>query len=556
MKMSDLFRRSRNKTPRSVWGASFDDAPGSGRSPWAVALVAGAIFVVASSLNLWRISEGQYFLDEAEWIRQGEITFRLFSEGDFEHRWWSRSRLSYGYPSPNVPKLLIGLAMRTFGPTEPSGPASGSTPTPEALAAARLPSALVGALGVASLFLIGHRIAGSRVALCAAILLMTSPVWLVMSRAAMLNIHAVSFWLLAVFLFARSGERAVAPGRLPSSLLLFAATGCALGLSVGSRFEAGGPAIALGLLVVWMSVSALRSSGPHARSEAVKTLLGGFVMTAAALGVFLATHPYLHEATARRVLEIVEFWQQTWADRAENAVGPWSEAYEPGARSVSEVALAILLPGVPALCAFVPALLGVCWYRFGRPRRAYGDSARVALWSLAALGMLVAAVFQSRVILSWIVWAGLIGALLGLRLPGEEEAAARGAFVAFLLATLGALSTTLAGTHISWPRYFLPLVPFACLLAAWSLSGLVGSLFRSGRSAAGLCVTTAGALGVLVVLACLPHYGKGSMGNVAELQAPRLARGLQIAAASTLMLFPLVALRRHSAEGGGSDSSG
>lgn len=508
-------------------------------------LAALAVFVLAASLNLWRISEGLYIVDERAWISEGEVAFELFSEADFEHPWWSGLRNTFGYPSSNVPKLLIGLALRSRGLAAERGAAETARPAPRVLAAARLPSALAGALGVTSLFLIARRIAGPRIALGAAVLLMSSPVWLAMSRVAMSDVYAVAFWLLAVLLLVRACERVGAPGRLPASLAGFAATGCALGLSVGSRFTAGGPAIGLGLFALAAAASALRSSRASARREVFELALGGTLMTAVAVAVFVGAHPHLHEAPLRRTLEILELWQAQWGSRADGSDPRWSAAYSPGTRSFAELGFALLLPALPALCALVPALIGAGWHRFARRGRELDpDVVRIRLWSLAVPALALAALLPSRVVLSWIGWVGLVGAILCVWIPGERSARARAALVPFAAATLGALWMTLRSTHISWPKYYLPLVPFVCLVAASGLEGLLRSLFRGGRSAAGLCMAAAVAAGLLVVPAGAPDYVRGSMGLVAErIGEAALAPGLQIAAAACLLLVPVLGLR-------------
>jgi hypothetical protein len=157
--------------------------------------------------------------------------------------------------------------------------------------------------------------------------------------------------------------------------------------------------------------------------------------------------------------------------------------------------------------------------------------------------MALAAVLPSGVMLSWIAWVGLVGAILCAWLRGERSHRARAALLPFTAATLGALWMTVRSTHISWPKYYLPLVPFVCLVAASGLAGLLRSLFRSGPSAAGLCLAAAVAAGLLVVLASVPDYVRGSMGLVAErIGEGALAPGLQITAVAWLLLVPVLGL--------------
>ena len=127
----------------------------------------------------------------------------MLLRGDFNNPAW----LEYpAYDLPPFPKYLIGWALKVGGYRLP-GPASARLwyrdtssrfEPPGALAVARLPSVVLGALGCLAIYVLGRCARDGRVGGLAALFLMLNPLYRLHARWAMSDVPAEAFILMAL----------------------------------------------------------------------------------------------------------------------------------------------------------------------------------------------------------------------------------------------------------------------------------------------------------------------------------------------------------------------
>ena len=158
--------------------------PGPRRS--SVGLVALVVFG-------WDLASEPFFADESAYYSQSYFA-GTFASGRFNDPAW----LDYpAYDLPPLPKYLIGAALWLGGYTTP-GPGRGAGlvhvntlarfDPPGALAAARVPMVVVGAIGCLAVYGIGVLAGGAAVGLLAALLLMANPLYRLHARRAMSDV--------------------------------------------------------------------------------------------------------------------------------------------------------------------------------------------------------------------------------------------------------------------------------------------------------------------------------------------------------------------------------
>ena len=264
------------------------------RSPWIGALAVGLVAVAAFGYYL---AAEPHFADESAYYSQSYFA-RLFFEGRHDDVAW----LSYpAFDLPPLPKYLIGASLWIGGYAAPTAESSSHWYTdtstrfdpPGALAVARMPSVILGALGCVAVYGLGMLIRGRAVGVLAALLLMVNPLYHTHARRAMSDVPCEAFMLVCLVTFLWVWKRLLA-GQTPWAAWVGAGvSGFAAGLALLSKFSG---AIALMVVASWVALGiALR--GPRSRRAA---LVGTSLCVTIIAGVtFVGLNPALTARLAR-----------------------------------------------------------------------------------------------------------------------------------------------------------------------------------------------------------------------------------------------------------------
>lgn len=518
-------------------------APRALRWTIAVLLFVGCFVLCASALVDEPLSG-----DEWPWMVQATNVWQLVRSGRFHDPFWSESHLLWGYASPPVSKWLIGFGMAAVGHGDPKvvtppffvAPGREWTPPSEAVRAGRLSSVVLGGLAVSTLFLFLSRDLPLRVAVSAALLLETSPIWLGVSRRALTDIHGVGMSLLLLPLYASAREATFAKRARVASLPWWIAVGVVAGLSVGCKFSAVG--CALGLAVLLLVEGFCRAGDDRRRFRNVPAALtAALLCCGVAVCVFVLTYPYLWPDPVGRLRGIVMAWRGVRELHVATQLGSFAGSVRPGPLSWSRAVDLLILPDGWLAWALLPALLGALWLRWKSPS---ADAARVVAWALAS-PVLLAGAFVGGCMQSWILWAGIAGAALatiavrgGLRRVGSTAS-----LLILTAAAAGAATIVLLTTYISWQRYYVPLFPAMAVAAAVGIDDLRRSVAAVAGRAAARCVDAALVAGMLSVLSAFPRITRAKMGAVAAQDLGAVPAWLQGIAAACLTLALLAGLR-------------
>jgi 4-amino-4-deoxy-L-arabinose transferase-like glycosyltransferase len=249
------------------------------------------VALCAAAVLGYDLASEPHFVDESAYFSQSYFA-RLFAEGRRDDAAW----VSYAaFDLPPLPKYLIGTTLWLGGYHAPNPQAASSWygdtslrfDPPGALAAARIPSVVLGALGCVAIYGLGVLAAGRGVGALAALLLVMNPLYHTHARRAMSDVPCEAFVLICLF-FSLWAWRQLLSGRSARLAWLGSGTaGIAAGLAILSKFSG---ALALMVVASWVGL-ALAGGGGWARKLA---LLGASVFTAAiAAVVFVALNPAL-----------------------------------------------------------------------------------------------------------------------------------------------------------------------------------------------------------------------------------------------------------------------
>jgi 4-amino-4-deoxy-L-arabinose transferase-like glycosyltransferase len=505
------------------------------------------IVALALAFSLPRLSEEKYNGDERHWIYHGERSWEHLRHGQLDHPFWSESNLLFGYASPPVAKYIIGIGLQATGRQSPRDEITtktkvrtGAAYPRDVLWGGRLPSAILGALGIVVFFLVGREATRDRAAALGALLLATSPVWLASSRRAMVDIHGAALGLVALWLFVAARRALLERAALPTILARFAVTGVALGLTVGAKFNAAGVSIGLGALLL---LDLIRGTG----GSRVRSAGSGALMAAAALVTFVGLYPYLHHDAWSRFSGILEEWGGVRDLHVAHGLGAFDGSYAPGLVSFREAASMLLLPGTAAVPWLALPLATAILLRTRLRDRWPPAVARLAVWVLL-LPAAIATLFAPGVFVHlWIAWVGLVGGLLAAIVPGESrvhDPRRRPAIEAIAFYTLGTLFIVLATTTISWPRYYIALFPPVLLVAGVGLDGLVRALASCGARWAAAPVILSLVFAALSVTTAYPTTGVTKIARLLANGWTDAGAVFLVASVVSFCLFPLLLARR------------
>lgn len=391
--------------------------------------------------------------DEALQIRSSVDYFTLFIEGDGAalrvHPDDPRSassdrRLLQGSINP----WTIGLAWHLAGhgsadlPPEPgwdwaldydANLALGLRPAPQLLSISRYPSALFFALSVPLFYAIAWRLGGPLTALTASGLYALHPALLLNGRRALMEGPLLFFGLLTLccaLMILRRGERA--------GLRWWLALSLAGGLALASKHSA---LLFLGGALGWLCLAALLQGERQAFLTTVRRcVLSG----ALALTVFLALSPAL--------------WPDPWR-MLQRLVQLRGELVDVQVRNLQPGGVGMTLAERLDQLLSQPFLRPAMFYEVAAWSDYEAIAAEIELWRASPL--------------SGIPVNPLTGSLFSLlTLAGLAQIVRRPERVG-LLAWLALTLVVLLLNPLAWQRYYLPLLPLTCLLAALGMTGLL-----------------------------------------------------------------------------------
>jgi 4-amino-4-deoxy-L-arabinose transferase-like glycosyltransferase len=492
------------------------------------------------ALSLVGISRDRFNGDERWWMIQGERSWELLCRGEWDHPFWSEDDLYFGRSSPPVAKYLIGIGMQVRGKSIQDNRLG---PPADVLAAGRLSSAVLGALGILAFYATARRAFGDRAALLGSVLLALSPLWVTATRHAMVDIHAASLSLVSVFLFVRAISSVADGGRGFVSVGWFTLSGAAAGLAVGAKFNAAGVPASLGVVLLVFAVRAFMSRSPDDRSRPWLFLLAGICFTCAAVASFVSLYPYLHDDPLGRFVGVIKEWRDIRMSHVEHGRGRFAGTYAPGLRAALELARCTVWPGKLASRLLILPILGAAasWMPVGRRLSPAGIS--LAVWCLSLPAAVVSLFQPSRLVHIWIVWAALLpGAVIAVSRYGRDNLAWRDRQVLGTIGAvaLGALATVVSTTCITWPRYYLPLVPWFSLLAGVALARLVAVLAARRMLFAKVIVYGCLVAQGLAVVFAYPEYGVAKLARVSEMDWSAAPRFLSAASAVGFCALPII----------------
>lgn len=190
----------------------------------------------------WSGRQSQIFVDETPFISAGNAAIRMLRHLDFENPAWTENDWAdWGWPNPMIAKYLIGLALHLGGNGEREFKTvwkEGESITPEILFQARLPGVLLGWGCCILLFLIGRRTSLS-LAFGMALYAALNSYFVYNTSLAMLEAPVAFFSLLSILLLLRLNDRLASARSVRETAGPALATGAALGLALGSKYNAG-----------------------------------------------------------------------------------------------------------------------------------------------------------------------------------------------------------------------------------------------------------------------------------------------------------------------------
>jgi hypothetical protein len=238
--------------------------------------------------------------DESFYITEGITAFRLVREGRLFDPWWS-TPLWYTI-SPPLPKIVIGMSLLLGGVRNgsweyytPRGTVE-EIPPVSVLTLARIPSAIIAAITLIVVYLIARKIDYLTGLLSIPILGFHS-LWLISARRAMSDIYPVMFSSIALFIFILYLSK-----RNPKMLLL---CGVAAGLAVASKYNALPTIVVIAVMLICSCRQ--QFGGLLDRSAMSKLILretflfGGFVLSA------LAANPYFYTDPVKGLFRVVSY---------------------------------------------------------------------------------------------------------------------------------------------------------------------------------------------------------------------------------------------------------
>ena len=284
-------------------------------------LEAGVIVCLLGLIYLPHIDTVPFHGDESSRIASS-ASFEAFIQGDFDSPLWEESY--WTLTQPPLSRYVIGIG-RSVGGYEPSdlnrhwnwslddaaNIKRGSLPDPGLLWWSRLPMAILTVLAGLSLFYLARALAGA-VAGYVALLLYASSVYLRQTLLVAMGEAPLLVCLLLAALIAvwalPHWEEAVA--RRPIHLLRLRPLAGLLLVGVWSGLagaaKLNGLAGAAAGLALVTAISLTQPGAISLKSRLAALILGGAILTGAALGAFVAVNPFLYPAPVERAIAMAD----------------------------------------------------------------------------------------------------------------------------------------------------------------------------------------------------------------------------------------------------------
>lgn len=436
------------------------DLPRSAHFFWPMA---GAIGLLALLSFAYDLGSERHFVDESAYFSQAYFA-DLYRPGKFNDRGWVELP---AYDLPPLPKYFIGWTLRAAGYSYPGQnrwqawyeDTSRRFDRPGALAVARIPSAILGAIGCVAAFALGTQAFDNRAGFLGALFLIANPLYRTHARRAMSDVPTEAFVLLCLAVTLWAWRRTLIGKCGPLTWLASGLAGTFASLAILCKLSGMSATLVVG---AWIALAwALKSV--HVRR---KLLVAGeaVVAGAVAIAVFFLLNPYL---TAQP--------KQLVAPDPERVVlkNPWQRAvylvrfridYSHGQQlSFRHNALDSPLEKIKSV-----AVQG--FGRFGPLGTREDDSTIRYSWEqdkgALVWGLLVAAGWAVALVRGW--------KQLQSNRPPTAWALLAQALVTYVVVT--------AYIPLAWDRYYLPLQAVSALLAAGAVFAAFDAIVRRRKS--------------------------------------------------------------------------
>lgn len=428
------------------------------RRPITAATIAAVIFFLAGLGN-------EPFADEYAYLTQSYFT-DLLLDGKLNDPAW----LEYpAYDLPPLPKYLIGLSLHAARQPIPSRTAAflwyedinRKFGGPESLAAARVPSILLGALGCLALYEIGRMVKDRRTGWFAFIFLLINPLYGLLARRAMSDVpcEALAIGSLACALRAWLEFQTGRAGSVRS----WSAAGLAGALAGGALLCKFSGLLALMISAAWCTLGLILPG----RGWTNKTALAVAAAAAAALAsiLFVALNPFMYAHPAASLA----------ADSARlERMDPWERfRFQMDLRTRVAAGQQQIFPH-NALVEPIEKVKTTAVQGFGR----FGPLGKHGWSSTEKTSEQRYAWSQDWGALVWgpLVGLGFIAAFrLGRRQLARGEPPTGWITVIWAVVTFGVVAVYIP---LAWDRYLLPIQGVSSLLAALALSAGCDVLIR------------------------------------------------------------------------------
>ena len=443
-------------------------------------ILAALLGIAVLSLYVRTVDDVPFQPDESSWIHMSRDFDALARLDVGRLVWWSgeapNGDVGYRLLNAPLPTYQIGLARWLSGHREEpnanwnwllsweTNQAAGAMPSREALHIARLSAVFAAALSVVLFYWVSSDIIGAIPALVAALLLALHPIELLHTRRAMAESTAQLFSMLAMLTIVRLVVSARRDRRVRPSLFPAAVAGIAIGLAVSSKHNAVA-LVPLGLLAV--AVAAMESDRPI-RTPLIAVPLHVGVFLVSSLLTFFVLNPVTYSQPLRAGRFMIALRRSLANSQAANLESAGSNAATPTTRSRLNASYREVFWNPPDLSE------SATYAEIGPSATAYERRPLT--------------VFLNQ---KWLRFLFLLFSGIGLAIAAQTIAFDRlGArsrpmqiVVLWLLAEIAFVALFIP---MDWQRYFLPLLPPVCILAALGSSWVTERILRYTARRAGL----------------------------------------------------------------------
>ena len=295
------------------------------------------------------IEKERYHFDEAGWITAGMQYSDLLAKRDLSDPAWQENLRKFGWPTPMVAKYIIGYSARKLGPNGPNETFSallynfnhdlrwnivnGNVPDPALRYAAQLPIAILAALTCLFVFYIGRELAGWKIGLLAAILLVSNPTMQASGRVAMTDVPGIFFVTFAVLvmIFLLRAIEQIGRGENGAAFrvrdivplgVFTGIAGVAIGLAVSTKLSGIiadiifiSTTVYLILVPAIVGVLAWKNLG-HGKGDLDMKLVNRLlivtlvIVEGIAVAVFIVTNPFLYSDPLDRTSRMLDYWEK------------------------------------------------------------------------------------------------------------------------------------------------------------------------------------------------------------------------------------------------------